>query len=332
SAGTLAAVAATGLTAAEVAERVADGRVNDVPVRSSRSIGEIVRANVFTRINAIVGVLFGIILVVGPIQDALFGGVIIANTLVGMIQESRAKRTLDALAVVGEARPTVRRDGVATELAAAEIVLDDLVELGSGDKIAVDGVVVEADNLEVDESLLTGEADPVHKRPGDQVMSGSFVVAGRGAFQATKVGREAYAAQLAEEASRFTLVHSQLRNGINTILRVVTWMIIPTGIALIASQLLVNDDDLDEGQRVDLEVALEGLLGGDCSGVDLPDLCQDRGQFHQDVCSGHRGRLPSGDQCASVSSLRRPHRPAPASRRLARSPRASSRHSTRNVT
>ncbi|WP_261575990.1 cation-translocating P-type ATPase, partial [Frankia gtarii] len=240
---------AAGLTAAEVAERIADGRVNDVPLRSSRNLGEIVRANVFTRINAIIGVLLVFMVIVGPFQDALFGGVIVANTLVGLFQELRAKRTLDRLAVVGESRPLVRRDGVAAQLAASEIVLDDVIELGPGDRIGVDGVVAEAEHLEVDESLLTGEADPVHKQPGDQVMSGSFVVAGVGAFRATRVGREAYAAQLAEEASRFTLVHSELRAGISTILRVVTWMIIPTGIALIISQLYVNDDDLSEAIR-----------------------------------------------------------------------------------
>jgi cation-transporting ATPase E len=239
----------TGLTAPEVAERIAAGQVNDVPARSSRSVGEIVRANLFTRINAIIGVLLIMILAVGPIQDALFGGVIIANTLIGVIQELRAKRTLDRLAIVGAARPVVRRDGYAVEVDASEIVLDDLIELGAGDKIVVDGVVAEAEHLEVDESLLTGEADPVVKRPGDQVLSGSFVVAGAGAFTATKVGREAYAAKLAEEASRFTLVDSQLRNGINTILRVVTWMIIPTGLALVASQLVVNRDDLPEAVR-----------------------------------------------------------------------------------
>jgi cation-transporting ATPase E len=239
----------TGLTTPEVAERIAAGRVNDVPARSSRSVGEIVRANLFTRINAIIGVLLIMILAVGPIQDALFGGVIIANTLIGVIQELRAKRTLDRLAIVGAARPVVRRDGYAVEVDASEIVLDDLIELGAGDKIVVDGVVAEAEHLEVDESLLTGEADPVVKRPGDQVLSGSFVVAGAGAFTATKVGREAYAAKLAEEASRFTLVDSQLRNGINTILRVVTWMIIPTGLALVASQLVVNRDDLPEAVR-----------------------------------------------------------------------------------
>ncbi|MGW0711340.1 HAD-IC family P-type ATPase [Streptomyces sp. NPDC002643] len=235
---------ALGLTAAEVAERVARGEVNDVPVRSSRSTVDIVRANVFTRFNAIIGVLWLIMLAVAPIQDSLFGFVILANTGIGIIQEWRAKKTLDSLALIGEVRPTVRRDGVAAEVGTSEIVLGDLIEIGPGDKIVVDGECVEVDGLEIDESLLTGEADPVLKQPGDLVMSGSFVVAGGGAFTATKVGREAYAAQLAEEASRFTLVHSELRSGISTILKYVTWMMIPTAIGLIISQLVVKENDL----------------------------------------------------------------------------------------
>ncbi|MGW5985823.1 HAD-IC family P-type ATPase [Streptomyces anulatus] len=235
-----------GLSTAEVAERVARGEVNDVPVRSSRSVTEIVRANVFTRFNLIIGVLWVIMLFVAPIQDSLFGFVIVANTGIGIIQEWRAKKTLDSLAVIGEAKPTVRRDGVAAEISTSEIVLGDLVELGPGDKVVVDGTVSEADSLEIDESLLTGEADPVIKRAGDPVMSGSFVVAGGGAFTATKVGREAYAAQLAEEASRFTLVHSELRSGISTILKYVTWMMVPTAIGLIISQLVVKDNNFKE--------------------------------------------------------------------------------------
>ncbi|ALU95373.1 MULTISPECIES: HAD-IC family P-type ATPase [Streptomyces] len=235
-----------GLTTTEVAERVARGEVNDVPVRSSRSLTEIVRANVLTRFNLIIGVLWVIMLFVAPIQDSLFGFVIVANTGIGIIQEWRAKKTLDSLAVIGEAKPTVRRDGVAAEISTHEIVLGDVIELGSGDKVVVDGVVAEADSLEVDESLLTGEADPVLKRPGDPVMSGSFVVAGGGAFTATKVGREAYAAQLAEEASRFTLVHSELRSGISTILKYVTWMMVPTAIGLIISQLVVKDNNFKD--------------------------------------------------------------------------------------
>ncbi|MFF3330367.1 cation-translocating P-type ATPase [Streptomyces sp. NPDC002888] len=237
---------ASGLTTAQVAERVARGQVNDVPVRSSRSTADIVRANVFTRFNAIIGVLWLIMLFVAPIQDSLFGFVILANTGIGIIQEWRAKKTLDSLAVIGEARPTVRRDGTAAEVGTGDIVLDDLIEIGPGDKVVVDGVCREADGLEIDESLLTGEADPVVKRPGDQVMSGSFVVAGGGAFQATKVGREAYAAQLAEEASRFTLVQSELRTGISTILKYVTWMMIPAAIGLVITQLVVKDHDLKD--------------------------------------------------------------------------------------
>ncbi|MDX3693358.1 HAD-IC family P-type ATPase [Streptomyces europaeiscabiei] len=237
---------ARGLTAAEVADRVARGEVNDVPVRSSRSTVEIVRANVFTRFNAIIGVLWLVMLFVAPFQDSLFGYVILANTGIGIIQEWRAKKTLDSLAVIGEAKPTVRRDGVAAPVGTSDVVLGDVIEIGPGDKIVVDGECVETDGLEIDESLLTGEADPVVKQPGDQVMSGSFVVAGGGAFTATKVGREAYAAQLAEEASRFTLVHSELRSGISTILKYVTWMMVPTAVGLIISQLIVKENDFKD--------------------------------------------------------------------------------------
>ncbi|MFI7501450.1 HAD-IC family P-type ATPase [Streptomyces sp. NPDC049687] len=250
------ALTATGLTAAEVADRVARGQVNDIPVRSSRSVGEIVRANVFTRFNAIIGVLWLIVLAVAPFQDGLFGFVILANTGIGIIQEWRAKQTLDSLAVIGEVRPTVRRDGETASVATSDLVLDDLVEIGPGDKVVVDGVCVEADGLEIDESLLTGEADPVVKRPGDQVMSGSFVVAGSGAFRATRVGREAYAAQLAEEASRFTLVHSELRSGISTILKYVTWMMVPAAVGLIVTQLFVKDNDL----RVSIARTIGGIV------------------------------------------------------------------------
>ncbi len=240
---------ARGLSTAEVEERISRGEVNDVPVRSSRSAASIVRANVLTRFNAIIGVLFLLILVVGPVQDSLFGFVILANTLIGIVQELRAKRTLDSLAVIGEARPAVRRDGETRDLHTHEIVLGDLIELGPGDKCVVDGEVAESDALEIDESLLTGEADPVLKRPGDRVMSGSFVVAGSGAFTATRVGRDAYAAQLAEEASRFTLVHSELRSGINDLLKYITWMIVPTGIGLVLSQLLVRHHDIEDAIR-----------------------------------------------------------------------------------
>ena len=169
---------ATGLTAAEVAERVADGRTNNVPTRAARGVAEIVKANVFTRINAILAVLLAIVLYTGSLINGLFGLLIVANSLIGIIQELRAKQTLDRLAIVGQAKPLVRRQSGTQERAPGEVVLDDVIELGPGDQIVVDGIVLEAANLEVDESLLTGEADAIDKHRGDTVMSGSFVVAG----------------------------------------------------------------------------------------------------------------------------------------------------------
>nr|WP_313776988.1 cation-translocating P-type ATPase [Mycobacterium sp.] len=231
----------SGLSDAEVAQRVADGQTNDVPTRAARSVSEIVRANVFTRINAILGVLFAIVVATGSLINGLFGLLIVANSAIGIIQELRAKQTLDKLAIVGQAKPLVRRQSGTRALAPSEVVLGDVIEVGPGDQITVDGEVLEENNLEVDESLLTGEADPMAKDPGDKVMSGSFVVAGSGAYRATKVGREAYAAQLAEEASKFTLVKSELRSGINKILQFITYLLVPAGALIIYTQLFTTD-------------------------------------------------------------------------------------------
>lgn len=232
---------AAGLSADDVAARVAAGQTNDVPTRASRSVAEVVRANVFTRINAILGVLLLIVLSTGSLINGMFGLLIIANSGIGIIQELRAKKTLDNLAIVGQAKPTVRRQGGAKPLPPNQVVLDDVIELGPGDQIVVDGELLEAANLEVDESLLTGEADAIAKHSGDPVMSGSFVVAGTGAYRATKVGREAYAAKLAEEASKFTLVKSELRSGINKILQFITYLLWPTGLLVIYTQLFTTN-------------------------------------------------------------------------------------------
>jgi cation-transporting P-type ATPase E len=245
----------SGLTAAEVADRVARGLVNDVPGAPTRTVGQIVRANVLTRFNLLLGSLLAIILVVGPLQDALFGLVIVANTVVGIVQELRAKRTLDHLEVVNAPRARVVRDGRVQELAVGGVVLDDVLEAAAGDQVVVDGEVLEAAGLEADESLLTGESEPVAKRPGDQVLSGSFVAAGAGRYRATRVGREAYAARLTEEARRFTLASSELRAGVDRILKYVTWALVPTAALLFFSQLR-----LEHGVRAGLSGAVAGTV------------------------------------------------------------------------
>ncbi|HKI42792.1 MAG TPA: cation-translocating P-type ATPase, partial [Mycobacterium sp.] len=148
-----------GLTDAEVAQRVAAGNSNAVRERATRSVADIVRANVFTRINAILGVLLLIVLATGSVINGMFGLLIIANSVIGMVQEIRAKQTLDRLAIVGQAKPLVRRQSGTCTLSPAEVVLDDIIELGPGDQVVVDGEIVEEANLEIDESLLTGEAD-----------------------------------------------------------------------------------------------------------------------------------------------------------------------------
>ncbi|HEX8928181.1 MAG TPA: cation-translocating P-type ATPase, partial [Actinomycetota bacterium] len=194
-----------GLSSAEVADRVARGLVNDVPDAPTRSYGQIIRANLVTRFNILLGSLLVVILWVGPLQDALFGIVLVSNALVGIVQEVRAKRTLERLELVNAPRATVLRDGDRREIAVGEVVLDDLLAIGPGDQVVVDGKVVDSTGLEVDESALTGESDPVGKRAGEEVLSGSFVAAGGGTYRATRVGGDAQAARLAERARRFTL-------------------------------------------------------------------------------------------------------------------------------
>src|SRR6266540_3719793 len=241
--------ALTGLSTAEVSERVERGLVNDVPEAPTRTFGQIIRANVVTRFNLLLGSLLAVILVVGPLQDALFGVVLVSNALVGIVQEVRAKRTLERLALINAPRATVLRDGERREVDLGEVVLDDVVQLGPGDQVVVDGEVLDSVGLEVDESLLSGESEPVTKSAGEEVFSGSFVAAGAGAYRATRVGRDANAARLAERARRFTLARSELRAGIDRIITFVTWVLVPTAALLFATQLTTGHQDLRGGLR-----------------------------------------------------------------------------------
>ncbi len=248
---------ATGLTGAEVADRVSRGLTNLVPNAPTRSVGQIVRGNVFSPINLIVAILAALVIAAGSPKDALFGGVIVANSVIGVVQELRAKRVLDRLRVVNAPRAHAVRDGKVTELQVHELVLDDVVELRTGAQVVADGVVLTNENLEIDESLLTGEADPVVKDDGDDVLSGSAVVAGTGRMVVTKVGAENYAVKLAEEARRFTLVNSPLRNDVNLIVTWVGYLIIPVGLLLASSQFLRRD----EGWQQSIISTVAGLVG-----------------------------------------------------------------------
>lgn len=234
--------APAGLTAAEVEARRARGLGNDLPATNTRTFGQILRANLLTRFNLLLGGLLVVILVVGPLNDALFGGVLIANALIGITQEVRAKQTLDRLTILSAPRARVRRDGTETEIPVNEVVLDDVLELQPGDQVVVDAEVLEASGLEVDEALLTGESDPILKRAGDEVLSGSFVAAGGGYVRATRVGADAYAVKLAADAKRFTLATSELRTGTDDIIRLISYAMVPTAALLLWSQLNAHED------------------------------------------------------------------------------------------
>lgn len=237
------------LTEAEVAQRVAAGQVNIDSTVESRSVMSILRANILTRFNAIVTVLLVVILVFGELADAMFGLVMIANAGIGIVQELRAKVTLDKLKVIAAPKALVRRADGDVEIATQDIVLNDLLLLSRGQQIPVDGSMTESEGLEVSEALLTGEADPVTKGIGAGILSGSFVVSGTGVAVATAVGDDDYASNLAKEAKQFTLSTGELRTSIDRILRIVTYLLIPTAALLLWSQL-------QTGQTV-----AEGMVG-----------------------------------------------------------------------
>ncbi len=247
-----------GLTAGEVEQRRSAGNVNRSDRRTSRSIGEIVRANVLTRFNAIIAVLAVVVLIFGSPIDALFALVMVLNAAIGVIQEVRAKRSLDRLTILIAPKVLVVRDGAEQEIDPSHLVIDDLVRLRAGDEVPVDALVVDSDGLEVDESALTGEAEAVVKDDGDEVLSGSAVVSGSGLIVATRVGRERWIEGLVAEAREFVLTSSELRVGVDQILKVISWLIVPLGALSVWSQLR-SDQDFDEAM-VSSVAAIVGLV------------------------------------------------------------------------
>lgn len=231
---------ARGLSDAEAERRRAAGLGNAVEQRTTRTIAGIIRTNTLTRFNAIVASLTFVVLVVGDPVDAVFGLVMVLNSVIGIVQEVRAKRTLDAVQVLLTPSIGVLRDGRLRTVEPAELVQGDIVRLEAGDQIPVDGRVLETEGLEVDESALTGESDPVAKPTGAAVLSGSVVVAGAAMAEATAVGAASWAHKLTEQAKDFVLTSSELRVGIDRLLRVVSWLLPPLSALLLWSQLGAN--------------------------------------------------------------------------------------------
>ena len=210
-----------GLSAAEVAERIARGQTNAWRPSTGRAYRDILRDNLITPFNITLTVLLIVLLALGQLGDTLFSAAaVVINTVAGLIQEVRAKRQIDSLARISAGTVRVHRDGVLSEIPPQELVLDDLVEVLPGDRVAVDGPAVHADALEVDESPITGESDAIAKATGDILTSGSFVVAGRGVMRAEKVGRDSFVNRLGATAAGYKRSQTPIQRAVDAIVHI----------------------------------------------------------------------------------------------------------------
>ena len=256
---------AQGLSFKQVAHARAADETNEFDNSSSRSIVAILRANVFTIFNAILASAVVVVLAVGSWQDAVFGFVLLLNTLTGTIAELRAKRALDNLAVLAAPTAHVIRDGGAKDIEVSQVVLGELLELRSGDQVPADGQVLSSNGCEIDESILTGESVAVRKHENDQVLSGTTVIGGSARIRVTAVGEHSYANRLAMEARKYSVVTSELQEGTNRVLTWISWVIVPMTLLLLWSQLRVAggiSGSLDSGQwKAAVVLAVAGVVG-----------------------------------------------------------------------
>ena len=230
-------IGATGLTPKEVVQRIESGQSNAVKTSTSRSVQDIVRANVFTLFNGIIFAAMVLVLITGSWRDAVFGFVIIINTGIGIVTELRAKRTLDKLSILVASEFLVHRDGRDVEVPHNEIVLDDLLWIRAGEQVPADGQIIQTWGLELDESMLTGESRTVRHKVGEQVYSGATAVSGMALVKVNAVGSHSYAATLTAQAKVYKKTVSDLNKGINTILKFMTFLVVPLCILLILSQI-----------------------------------------------------------------------------------------------
>ncbi|WP_409069678.1 HAD-IC family P-type ATPase [Clostridium sp. FAM 1755] len=246
-----------GLSKAEILCRIKDGKVNRLPKAPSRTLGQIIRANLFTSYNALNAILAIIVFIAGSPKNAVFAGVIITNTIIGMFQEIRAKSILERLSVINEKSVDVIREGKIDNINIEEIVLDDIIVLKSGDQILVDCELLSNNEIEVDESLITGESDSILKKENDRLLSGSFVSSGNAYAKVINVGKNTYAAKLAEEAKQFKLINSELQTSINKIFKIIMWLAIPIGLLLTFTQLFYVKKSLQDA----LLGSVSGIVG-----------------------------------------------------------------------
>ena len=235
----------TGLTNEQVQERIAEGKVNFNENPNTRTYKQIVKENTLTFFNFLNAVLLVLVLFVGSYKNSMFVGIIIINTVIGIIQEIRAKKTIDKLAILTESKAVVLRDGKKWSISTEKLVLDDLIYLKTGEQVPADCRIIEG-NLEVNESLLTGEADNLGKGEGDELFSGSFVTAGEACCQIIHVGKDNYASQITSEAKEFKRHNSELRNSLNAILKVISIIIVPLGLLLFYKQFYIAGDSVKD--------------------------------------------------------------------------------------
>lgn len=248
----------TGLSQSEAEAAYAAGaQTNYVRRTSSRPISTIIRANIFTLFNAILTSAIIVVIFVGSWQDSVFGIVMVSNAVIGIVSEIRAKRTLDSLAILEAPRAIVIRDGKEQEISSDQILLNELVVLRQGSQVPADGITVASQALKIDESMLTGESVAVRKTLNDEVLSGTVVVAGEGVIRTTAIGKDAYAQQLTEQAKKFKKAQSEIVDGINVILKVISWAIVPVVALLVWSQLNTGESDW----RHAIILAIAGVVG-----------------------------------------------------------------------
>lgn len=247
-----------GLTQAEVEARIADGQVNAIQDSSNRSVKDIVMGNTLTFLNFINIVLLALVLSVRSYKNMLFIFIIIANTLIGIFQEIKAKITLDKLKILTVSHVDVIRDGVKKSVTVSELVKDDVILLKSGGQIPADGVILDGE-VDVNESLLTGESDSIHKTCGSKVLSGSFVTSGKAMCLLTEVGHDCYMEKLSSEAKQFKRYKTELQRNLDTILKFISIIIVPLGIILFAKQYWISGSTYEQA-ALDTVAAVLGMI------------------------------------------------------------------------